>query len=80
MLTALAAKQVKRPVKLDGRHVGQEFDAWAEWKIKDAVELGLGYARFFRGPFLNRTTSGKNFNYPFVYLTYDFTQSKSPPK
>jgi hypothetical protein len=63
-----------------GRHVGQEFDAWAEWKWKETIELGFGYARFFTGAFLNHTTSGKDFNYPFIYVTYNFTPSVSPPK
>jgi hypothetical protein len=63
-----------------GRHVGGEFDAWAEWGWKDAVALGFGYARFFTGRFLNRTTEGKDFNLPFVYLNYNFTPSTSPHK
>ena len=57
-----------------GRHVGQEFDAWAEWNWKKIVELGFGYGVFLTGPYLDRTTSGKNFNYPFVYFTYHLTQ------
>ncbi len=63
-----------------GRHVGQEVDAWAEWNWKEVLEFGFGYARFLTGPFLNRTTPGKDFNYPFVFLTYEFTPSKSPVK
>jgi len=63
-----------------GRHVGQEVDFWAEWNWKDTLKPGLGYARFFAGPFLNRTTPGRNFNYPFVYLTYEFTTAKTTVK
>jgi hypothetical protein len=63
-----------------GRHVGQEVDMWAEWNWRDALKPGFGYAHFFTGTFLNRTTPGKDFNYPFVYLTYEFTTSKSPVK
>jgi hypothetical protein len=59
-----------------GRRVGQEVDAWAEWNWKEALQLGFGYARFLTGPFLNRTTPGKDYNYPFVYMTYRFTQGK----
>jgi hypothetical protein len=64
----------------DGRHVGQEVDAWAEWNWREVIELGFGYARFLTGSFLNRATAGKDFNYPFLYLTYEFTPSKSPVK
>ncbi len=59
-----------------GRHVGQEVDGWAEWDWKEVLKLGFGYARFLTGPFLNRTTPGKDFNCPFVYMTYRLTQGK----
>jgi hypothetical protein len=58
-----------------GRHVGQELDLWAEWKYQKVFEAGFGYAHFFSGEFLRRTTAGKDFNYPFAYLTYHFTET-----
>ncbi len=60
-----------------GRHVGQEIDGWAEWDWKKIVEVGFGYARFFTGEFLNRMTPGKDYNYPFFYMTYHFTQEET---
>jgi hypothetical protein len=63
-----------------GRHVGQEVDAWATWKWNEAIEFGFGYSRFLTGGFLNKTTQGHDFNYPWVYLAYQFTRSKSPPR
>lgn len=74
------APVVQSPSGSAGRHVGQEFDLWATWKWNETVEVALGYARFFTGKFLNRTTPGKDFNYPFLSLTYNFTPSKSPRK
>ena len=68
------APVAQSPTGSAGRHVGQEADAWAERNWKEVLSLGFGYARFFTGAFLNRTTSGKDFNYPFVYMTYRFTQ------
>ena len=68
------------PTGAAGRHVGGELDLWAEWKWKETAEFGFGWGRFFTGRFLNRTTSGKDFIYPFIYLTYFFTQSKSPER
>jgi hypothetical protein len=56
-----------------GRHVGQEVDAWAEWKFLPEAEAGFGYSHIFAGEFLRRTTSGKDFNYPFFYLTWHLT-------
>lgn len=55
-----------------GRHVGQELDAWCQWLWRSTVELGFGYAHVFTGSFLNQTTLGKDYNYPFVYMTYRF--------
>jgi hypothetical protein len=55
------------------RHVGQEIDAWAEWNFRTAVDFGFGYAHMITGAFLNRTTMGRDYLYPFVYLTYHFT-------
>jgi hypothetical protein len=63
-----------------GRHVGQEVDFWAEWNWKDTLKPGFGYARFIPGTFLNRTTPGRSFNYPFVFLTYEFTTAKTTVK
>jgi hypothetical protein len=80
LYSSSGAPVVQSPAGAAGRHVGQEFDAWAGRKWGETIELGVGYARFFTGEFLNRTTPGKDFNYPFIYLTYDFTPSKSPRK
>lgn len=55
-----------------GRHVGQELDAYATYRYNSSVEFGFGYAHLFTGEFLNRTTVGKDFNYPFGLVTYQF--------
>lgn len=60
-----------------GKHVGQELDAWAEWDWRKIIDIGFGYARFFTGEFLNRVTPGKDYNYPFFYLTYHFTREET---
>jgi len=57
------------------RHVGQEVDAWADWNYRTAIDLGFGYAHLIAGAFLNRTTAGRDFIYPFVYMTYHFTKT-----
>jgi hypothetical protein len=57
----------------NGRFIGQELDAIANYKWRKAVELGFGYAHLFTGTFLNRTTAGRDYNYPFVYLTFNLT-------
>ncbi len=54
------------------RHLGQEIDLMVEHDVSHALHAGFGYARFFTGEFLRTATQGKDFNYPFVYLTYSF--------
>jgi hypothetical protein len=54
------------------RHLGTELDLIAEYKQNAHVLYGFGYARLFTGTFLNETTHGKDYNYPFAYVTYGF--------
>ena len=63
------------PLGSTGRHVGREFDAWAEWQWRKTVEVGFGYAQFFSGEFLKRTTAGRDYHYPFFYVTYHLTKT-----
>ncbi|HEY1215845.1 MAG TPA: alginate export family protein, partial [Bryobacteraceae bacterium] len=62
-------KPVTRPVSTN---VGQELDLQAKYNWNSALELGVGYAHFFTGEFLNQTTKGRDFNYPYCMLTYTF--------
>ena len=55
-----------------GTHVGQEVDAEALYKWNKAVQFGLGYGHLFTGEFLDKTTPGKSYNYPYVMMTYKF--------
>jgi hypothetical protein len=53
-------------------HLGIELDMIAEYKQNRHVTYGLGLAHLFTGRFLNQATRGKDFNYPFSYVTYVF--------
>ena len=55
------------------RHVGQEIDFWAEVDLAHGLSGGAGYGRLFAGQFLRFATPGKDYNYPFLFLTYRFT-------
>ncbi len=66
------------PTGAAGRRVGHEFDIWAEWSYRTAVDIGFGYAQLFAGAFLRQTTPGKDFTYPFAYLTYHFASAPEP--
>jgi hypothetical protein len=55
-----------------GTHVGQELDAQAMYSLNKQVQIGGGYAHLFTGEFLNKTTQGKDYNYPYVMFGYVF--------
>jgi hypothetical protein len=54
------------------RHIGQEIDLVGEYEVNRGLHAGIGFTRLFTGQFLRTVTQGKDFNYPFVYLTYSF--------
>jgi hypothetical protein len=54
------------------KHLGTELDLIADYKQNQHVTYGFGFAHIFTGKFLNQATPGKDFNYPFAYVTYIF--------
>jgi len=54
------------------RHIGQEVDISAQYQINKGVAAGFGCARLFSGRFLKTASPGKDYTYPFVFLTYSF--------
>ena len=55
-----------------GSHVAQELDVTFEYQFDKALSSGFGYAQVFAGEFLKRTTDGRNYEYPYGYVTYRF--------
>jgi hypothetical protein len=53
-------------------HLGEELDLIAEYKQNKHVDYGLGLAHLFTGRYLDEITKGKDYNYPFAYVTYVF--------
>jgi Alginate export len=53
-------------------HLGVELDLIAEYKQNTHVDYGFGFAHLFTGQYLNEATGGKDYNYPFAYVTYGF--------
>jgi len=60
---------VRSAMGLDGRHVGQEADAFVTFKFHHYT-FGSGYGRFFSGEFIERTTPHASPNYVYVFQTY----------
>jgi hypothetical protein len=54
------------------RHIGQEVDISAQYQVNGGIAAGFGCARLFSGRFLKTVSPGKDYTYPFVYLTYRF--------
>src|SRR5438270_103101 len=57
------------------RHIGNEFDVVAEYEVNKGLNFGFGYARMFAGQFLNQTTPGYDYSYPYAYFEYNFSKS-----
>ncbi len=53
-------------------HVAQELDLTFEYQYDKALSTGFGYAQVFAGEFLKRTTDGRDYEYPYGYVTYRF--------
>jgi hypothetical protein len=53
-------------------HLGTELDLIGEYKPNHHVTYGFGLAHLFTGRFLNEATRGRDYNYPFAYVTYGF--------
>ena len=56
-------------------HIGGELDLVAEYSPNAGMNFGVGYCRLFAGQFLNTTTSGHDYTYPFAYFEYNFSKS-----
>jgi len=55
-----------------GTYVGWEVDVQAAFIYSPHLQVYAGYARFVPGEFLQNTTGGHTYNYPFVTATYVF--------
>ena len=53
-------------------HIGTELDLIGEYRPNHHVTYGFGLAHLFTGRFLNEASRGKDYNYPFAYVTYGF--------
>jgi hypothetical protein len=53
-------------------HLGEELDLIAEYKRNRHETYGFGFCHLFTGQYLNEATRGKDYNYPFMYVSYIF--------
>jgi alginate export protein len=69
LYNAAGAAVVRNANGSAGRFVGTEIDASVNYVFSKRVQIGGGFAHLFTGAFLNRTTPGKSYNYPYLMLT-----------
>ncbi len=72
LYTATGAVVAKSPAGAAGTHVGEELDFQGIYKWNKAIQFGAGYGQLFTGQFLNKTTKGKDFSYPYFMTSYAF--------
>jgi hypothetical protein len=55
-----------------GVHVGQELDGQLVYSYSPQLQIAAGYAHIFPGEFLDRTTPGHAYRFPYLMVTYVF--------
>jgi Alginate export len=60
-----------------GTHVGQELDAYTWYELNRHVNVGVGLGRIMGGEFLEKTTKGPNYTYPYFAINFK-DDGKSP--
>jgi len=53
-------------------HVGEELDSQLIYTPTRQTQVGFGYGRVLTGAFLNKTTKGKDYSYPYMLVEYVF--------
>lgn len=55
-----------------GRWVGQEFDGTTTYTLNKTTEIGGGYGYLLPGTFLQLTTPGHSYHYPYLFYSTKF--------
>jgi hypothetical protein len=53
-----------------GTHIGHEFDVYTWYELNRHVNVGAGFGHIFGGEFLEKTTKGPNYNYPYFAINF----------
>ncbi len=53
-----------------GTHIGHEADVYTWYELNRHVNVGVGLGHIFGGEFLEKTTKGPNYNYPYFALNF----------
>jgi hypothetical protein len=66
---ASGAVFVRPPAGVTATHVGQELDVQAALTLTPRIQLHGGYAHVFPGAFLDASTPGRSYSFPYVMVT-----------
>jgi hypothetical protein len=53
-----------------GTHIGREADVYTWWELNRHINVGVGVGHFMGGEFLEKTTKGPNYNYPYFAINF----------
>jgi len=53
-----------------GTHIGTELDVYTWYELNRHVNVGVGLGHIFGGEFLEKTTKGPNYNYPYFAINF----------
>ncbi len=53
-----------------GTHIGTEADVYTWYELNRHVNVGVGLGHIFGGEFLEKTTKGPNYNYPYFAINF----------
>lgn len=53
-----------------GTHIGKEADVYTWYELNRHVNVGVGLGHIFGGEFLDKTTKGPNYSYPYFALNF----------
>ncbi len=53
-----------------GTHIGHELDAYTWYELNRHINVGVGWGHIFGGEFLEKTTKGPNYNYPYFAINF----------
>jgi hypothetical protein len=76
LYNAAGAVVARVPSGAVGSRVGDEIDLQLTHALASQVQLAAGIAHVFPSQFLDTTTPGANYTYPFVMVTYVFLANK----
>ena len=72
LYNAASAVVARNPTGVLATHIGEELDVQAGLAVNSAMQIAFGFGHLFPGEFIEKTTPGKSYNFPYLMFTYAF--------